>query len=158
MISLIAPCDRVFLLVCTRVGDSGIQYLTKGLASTKLMELNLSHCSGINDSSVMKITQRCTRTSIMWITELLGAAYDGMQILFRCKLTYLNLSYCEKLTSACLEWMAGSSIHTLDLSGCNIGDEVQLECPLLYHMTVNMRKLCRELLCFRGWWPWKGLA
>ncbi|XP_075870871.1 F-box and leucine-rich repeat protein 13 [Nelusetta ayraudi] len=83
---------------CSKVGDFGIQYLTKGLASTKLMELNLSHCSNINDSSVMKITQRC-------------------------KLAYLNLSYCEKLTSACLEWIAGSSIRTLDLSGCNIGDE-----------------------------------
>lgn len=63
-----AGCDNpwdfnFFLLLSTRVGDFGIQYLTKGLASTKLMELNLSHCSNINDSSVMKITQRCVRTS-----------------------------------------------------------------------------------------------
>lgn len=101
----------------------------------------------------------------MWFTELLGAAYDCMLILFRCKLTYLNLSYCEKLTSACLEWMSGSSIRTLDLSGCNIADEVQLECLLLNHMTVTMRKVgtvnsLRDTAsgCFRGWCPWKGLA
>lgn len=61
VICRVAPCDSVCLL-STRVGDSGIQYLTKGLASTKLTELNLSHCSNINDSSVMKITQRCMRT------------------------------------------------------------------------------------------------
>lgn len=77
----------------------------------------------------------------MWFTELLGAADDWMNILFRCKLAYLNLSYCEKLTSACLEWMAGSSIRTLDLSGCNIGDEVQLQCLVLDHIAVCMRKL-----------------
>lgn len=37
--------------------------------------------------------------------------------------------------------MSGSSIRTLDLSGCNIGDEVQLEGLLLNRTTVDMRKL-----------------
>lgn len=77
----------------------------------------------------------------MCSTELLGAADDWMNIVFRCKLAYLNLSYCEKLTSACLEWMSGSSIRTLDLSGCNIGDEVQREDLALDHIAVCMRKL-----------------
>lgn len=64
-----------------------------------------------------------------------------MNVGFRCKLAYLNLSYCEKLTSACLEWMSGSSIRTLDLSGCNIGDEVQREGLVLDHIAVWRRKL-----------------
>ncbi len=41
-----------------RVSDNGIQCLTEGSSSTKLRELNVSHCSHITDMSVMRIAQR----------------------------------------------------------------------------------------------------
>lgn len=43
-----------------------------------------------------------------------------------CKLNHLNLSYCERLTDMSLEWLSGSSICSLDISGCNIQDKVLL--------------------------------
>uniref|UniRef100_A0A8C3A6J0 F-box and leucine-rich repeat protein 13 n=1 Tax=Cyclopterus lumpus TaxID=8103 RepID=A0A8C3A6J0_CYCLU len=81
------------------VSDTGIQYLTEGSSSTKLRELNVSYCSLITDTSVMRIAQRL------------------------CKLYHLNLSYCERLTDMSLEWVSGSSICSLDISGCNIQDQ-----------------------------------
>lgn len=41
-----------------------------------------------------------------------------------CSLEQLNLSYCEQLTDLCLDWICGSSIRSLDISGCNIQDRV----------------------------------
>ncbi|XP_078024112.1 F-box and leucine-rich repeat protein 13 [Epinephelus lanceolatus] len=85
--------------LCDKVSDTGIQYLTEGYSSAKLRELNVSYCSHITDMSVMRIAQRL------------------------CKLCHLNLSYCERLTDMSLEWLSGSSICSLDISGCNIQDQ-----------------------------------
>ncbi|XP_029137274.2 F-box and leucine-rich repeat protein 13 [Labrus bergylta] len=85
--------------VCYKVSDYGIMCLTEGSSSNHLRELNVSHCSGITDVSVRRIGQRL------------------------CKLYALNLSYCERLTDRSLEWLSGSSICSLDISGCNIQDQ-----------------------------------
>lgn len=45
-----------------------------------------------------------------------------------CKLYHLNLSYCERLTDAALEWLSGSSVCSLDISGCDIQDQVLFTC------------------------------
>lgn len=45
------------------------------------------------------------------------------------KLFHLNLSYCEKVTDMALEYLNGSSIQSLDLSGCNIRDQVLNHVP-----------------------------
>lgn len=55
----------VLFALCYRVGDFGIQFLTKGFSATKLSELNLSYCVNISDVSVMKITQRHVRIVII---------------------------------------------------------------------------------------------
>ncbi|XP_073328848.1 F-box and leucine-rich repeat protein 13 isoform X2 [Pagrus major] len=85
--------------LCDRVSDIGIQCLSKGPSSSKLRELNVSHCSHITDISVMSIAQRL------------------------CKLYHLDVSYCERLTDMSLEWLSGTSICSLDISGCNIQDQ-----------------------------------
>ncbi|XP_056907647.1 dynein regulatory complex subunit 6 isoform X1 [Takifugu flavidus] len=82
--------------LCSRVGDVGIQYLIESSSCT-LRELDISH-SRTTDRSVMRILQNL------------------------CNLEHLNLSYCEQLTDLCLEWFGGSSIRSLDISGCNIQD------------------------------------
>nr|XP_046250511.1 dynein regulatory complex subunit 6 isoform X3 [Scatophagus argus] len=84
--------------LCNKVSDIGIQFLTEGSSTTKLRELNVSHCTHITDISVMRIAQRL------------------------CKLYHLNLSYCERLTDRSLEFLSGSSVCSLDISGCNIQD------------------------------------
>ncbi|KAI3371433.1 hypothetical protein L3Q82_024023, partial [Scortum barcoo] len=118
--------------LCTKVSDIGIQYLTEGSSSTKMRELNVSHCSHITDMSVMRIAQRL------------------------CKLSHLNLSFCERLTDMSLEWLSGSSICSLDISGCNIQDQglaalegirlknlVLVECV---HITdIGIEKLCKNV-------------
>ncbi|XP_044049322.1 dynein regulatory complex subunit 6 isoform X1 [Siniperca chuatsi] len=118
--------------LCYKVRDIGIQCLTEGSSSTKLRELNVSHCSQITDVSVMRIAQRL------------------------CKLYHLNLSYCERLTDMSLEWLSGSSICSLDISGCNIQDQglaalegihlkklVLAEC--VYVTDVGIEKLCKNV-------------
>ncbi|KAF7662896.1 hypothetical protein LDENG_00223860 [Lucifuga dentata] len=84
---------------CNKVDDIGIQHLTEGSSATKLQELNVSHCSRIGNVSVVWIAQRL------------------------CKLNHLNLSYCEKLTDRGFEGLSGSSISSLDISGCNVQDQ-----------------------------------
>ncbi|XP_037307791.2 F-box and leucine-rich repeat protein 13 [Pungitius pungitius] len=118
--------------LCNRVSDAGIQYLIEGSSSTKLRELNVSYCSLITDTSVMRIAQRL------------------------CKLYDLNLSYCERLTDGSLEWLSGSSICSLDMSACNIMDQglaslegihlkkiILAECVCI--TDVGIEKLCRTV-------------
>ncbi|XP_034735797.1 dynein regulatory complex subunit 6 isoform X2 [Etheostoma cragini] len=118
--------------LCNKVSDTGIQFLTEGFSSTKLRELNVSYCSHITDISVMRIAQRL------------------------CKLYHLNLSYCESLTDVSLEWLSGSSICSLDISGCHIQDQglaalerirlkklVLAEC--VYITDIGMEKLCKNM-------------
>uniref|UniRef100_A0A3Q2VA30 F-box/LRR-repeat protein 15-like leucin rich repeat domain-containing protein n=1 Tax=Haplochromis burtoni TaxID=8153 RepID=A0A3Q2VA30_HAPBU len=106
---------------CNRVTDVGVQYLTKGCSANELQELNVSHCSHITDISVMRIAQRYTQL---------------------CKLLHLNLSYCERLTDSAVEWLGGSSLCSLDLSSCNIQDQVLLPCLLLFS---RIQKLCKNV-------------
>ncbi|KAK5867568.1 hypothetical protein PBY51_012043 [Eleginops maclovinus] len=118
--------------LCHKVSDTGIQYLTEGSSATKLRELNVSYCSHITDRSVMMIAQRL------------------------CKLYHLNLSYCESLTDMSLEWLSGSSVCSLDISGCNIQDQglaalegiclkkfIVAEC--VYITDIGMEKLCKNV-------------
>ncbi|XP_008299140.1 F-box/LRR-repeat protein 13 [Stegastes partitus] len=117
---------------CSRVSDVGIQYLTEGSSVTKLEELNISHCSNITDASVMRIAQRF------------------------CKLYHLDLSYCERLTDLAVEWLSGSSVCSLDISGCSIQDQglatlegihlkklVLAEC--VYVTDIGIEKLCKNV-------------
>ncbi|XP_035497274.2 dynein regulatory complex subunit 6 isoform X2 [Scophthalmus maximus] len=118
--------------LCKRVSDVGIFHLTGVSSVNKLQELNVSHCSLITDISVKRIAERL------------------------CKLHHLNLSYCVKLTNTSLEWLNGSSICSLDISGCNIQDKgldavegthlrklVLAECV---HITdLGIEKLCKNV-------------
>ncbi|KAM6925938.1 F-box and leucine-rich repeat protein 13 [Lycodopsis pacificus] len=118
--------------LCNKVSDTGIQYLTEGSSSAKLRELNVSYCRLITDTSVMRISQRL------------------------CKLYHLDLSYCERLTDMSLGWVSGSSICSLDISGCKIQDQglaslegirlkklVLAECVSV--TDVGMQKLCKTV-------------
>ncbi|XP_045892771.1 dynein regulatory complex subunit 6 isoform X1 [Micropterus dolomieu] len=118
--------------LCNKVSDVGIQCLTEGSSSTKLRELNISHCIHITDISIMRIAQRL------------------------CKLYHLNLSYCERLTDKSLDWLSGSSICSLDLSGCNIQDQglaaLQGNClkkitlaECVYVTDIGIEKLCKNV-------------
>ncbi|XP_028264563.1 dynein regulatory complex subunit 6 [Parambassis ranga] len=117
--------------LCNRVSDVGIQYLTNGSSATKLQELNIS-CIHITDISVMRIAQRL------------------------CTLYHLNLSHCKHLTDVAVGWLSGSSICSLDISGCNIHDKgldalvgvnlkklVLAEC--IYVTDIGIEKLCKNV-------------
>ncbi|KAM4573861.1 F-box and leucine-rich repeat protein 13 [Odontesthes bonariensis] len=118
--------------LCNRVSDVGIQYLTEGSSANKLQELNISQCSCITDISVMRIAER-------W-----------------CKLYHLNLSYCARLTDLAVKGLSGSSICSLDITGCHIQDQglarlerirlkkiVLAEC---IHITdIGIEKLCNNV-------------
>ncbi|XP_047204061.1 dynein regulatory complex subunit 6 isoform X3 [Girardinichthys multiradiatus] len=85
--------------LCSRVSDAGIKCLTDGFSANKLHDLSISQCCLITDISVRRIARRLR------------------------KLHHLNLSYCEWLTDPAMEWLSGSSICSLDMSGCNIQDQ-----------------------------------
>ncbi|XP_037539123.1 dynein regulatory complex subunit 6 [Nematolebias whitei] len=118
--------------LCNRVSDSGIECLTKGSSANKLRTLNVSHCCHITDISVKRIAKRL------------------------CKLHDLSLSYCERLTDLALEWLSGSSICSLDITGCNIQDQglaklericlkkiVLAEC--VYITDIGIEQFCRNV-------------
>ncbi|XP_029951714.1 dynein regulatory complex subunit 6 [Salarias fasciatus] len=98
--------------LCSRVSDDGIRYLTEGASAGTLRELNVSQCSYVTDISVMMIAQRLS------------------------ELCHLNLSYCERLTDEAMEQLNGSSICSLDISGCNIQDE-----GLIHLKGIHLKKL-----------------
>uniref|UniRef100_A0A3Q2UNQ9 F-box and leucine rich repeat protein 13 n=1 Tax=Fundulus heteroclitus TaxID=8078 RepID=A0A3Q2UNQ9_FUNHE len=85
--------------LCSRVSDAGIKCLTDGSSTDELHHLSISRCCLVTDNSVRRIARRLR------------------------KLYHLNLSYCERLTDPAVELLSGSSICSLDLSGCNIQDQ-----------------------------------
>lgn len=132
--------------MCFRVSDVGIFHLTGVSSVNKLQELNVSHCSLITDISVKRIAERYNRITVYTYKHIVCIVLfiSVMQQLFcvhnwnrLCKLHHLNLSYCVKLTNTSLEWLNGSSICSLDISGCNIQDKVPFECFDLQSLTVK---------------------
>lgn len=82
---------------------------------------------------------------------------SSTQLIRLCKLHHLNLSYCERLTDTSLEWLSGSSISSLDISGCNIQDQVSFECLFLQlHISwrrdnwLLWRTICNLIVVFSG--------
>ncbi|XP_021162888.2 dynein regulatory complex subunit 6 isoform X1 [Fundulus heteroclitus] len=85
--------------LCSKVSDAGIKCLTDGSSTNELHHLSISRCCLVTDNSVRRIARRLR------------------------KLYHLNLSYCERLTDPAVELLSGSSICSLDMSGCNIQDQ-----------------------------------
>ncbi|XP_076877799.1 F-box and leucine-rich repeat protein 13 isoform X2 [Brachyhypopomus gauderio] len=83
-----------------KLSDAGIRYMAEGPCASKLRELDLSNCPQINDLSIMRLSQRCT------------------------KLSKLSVCYCESLTDSSVEYLSGcSSLVTLDITGCSVQDQ-----------------------------------
>ncbi|XP_061679233.1 F-box and leucine-rich repeat protein 13 isoform X2 [Syngnathoides biaculeatus] len=115
--------------LCSRVTDKGLLTLAESPSANKLRELNVSYCCQITDAAIGVIGHRFT------------------------KLSHLNLSYCEQITDAALECLMGSSISSLDISGCNIQDdglaaleEVPLK-KLILAECINITDVGMENLC-----------
>ncbi|XP_051917640.1 dynein regulatory complex subunit 6 [Hippocampus zosterae] len=115
--------------LCSKVTDKGLFTLAESPSASKLRELNVSYCSQITDAAISMIGHRFT------------------------KLSHLNLSYCEQLTDVALEYLMGSSISSLDISGCNIQDdglaaleEVPLK-RLIIAECINITDVGMENLC-----------
>ncbi|XP_019743745.1 F-box/LRR-repeat protein 13 [Hippocampus comes] len=115
--------------LCNKVTDKGLFTLAESPSASKLRELNVSYCSQITDAAISVIGHRFT------------------------KLSHLNLSYCEQLTDVALEYLMGSSISSLDISGCNIQDdglaaleEVPLK-RLIIAECINITDVGMENLC-----------
>uniref|UniRef100_A0A665TK41 F-box and leucine-rich repeat protein 13 n=1 Tax=Echeneis naucrates TaxID=173247 RepID=A0A665TK41_ECHNA len=123
LVSTLKNLQYLDISLCNKVSDVGIKYLTEGSSVTKLLELNISHCN-ITDISVMRIAQRM------------------------CKMRRLNLSHCKRLTDMSLDWLSGSSISSLDISGCNIQDQVLFGCLFLHlhrRKVTFGQKLCKTV-------------
>ncbi|KAK1804349.1 hypothetical protein P4O66_020358, partial [Electrophorus voltai] len=83
-----------------KLSDTGIRYIAEGPSASKLRELDLSNCHQVNDLSIMRLAQRCS------------------------KLNKLSVCYCEYLTDSSFEWLSGCpSLITLDITGCSIQDK-----------------------------------
>ncbi|XP_043979640.1 dynein regulatory complex subunit 6 isoform X2 [Gambusia affinis] len=98
-VAILRHLNSLDVSFCTRVSDTGIKFLTEGSSAHKLQHLSISQCGLISEFSIKRIARRLH------------------------KLFHLNLSYCEKVTDMALECLNGSSIQSLDLSGCNIHDQ-----------------------------------
>ncbi|XP_014856716.1 PREDICTED: F-box/LRR-repeat protein 13-like isoform X1 [Poecilia mexicana] len=98
-VSSLRHLNYLDISLCSRVSDLGIKYLTEGSSANKLQHLSISQCGLITEFSIKRITRRLQ------------------------KLFHLNLSYCEKVMDQALDYLNGSSIQSLDLTGCNIRDQ-----------------------------------
>uniref|UniRef100_A0A3Q2PYC0 F-box and leucine rich repeat protein 13 n=1 Tax=Fundulus heteroclitus TaxID=8078 RepID=A0A3Q2PYC0_FUNHE len=97
--------------LCSRwVADAGIKCLTDGSSTDELHHLSISRCCLVTDNSVRRIARR-----------------------------YLA-RYCERLTDPAVELLSGSSICSLDLSGCNIQDQLFI---ITSHVPFG-QKLCKN--------------
>lgn len=72
-----------------------------------------------------------------------------VQFIRMLKLYHLDLSYCEKLTDMSLERLSGSFICSLDISGCNIQDQVLFH-NFLKKGTGPGGEICNLLFVFLG--------
>ncbi|XP_008409613.1 F-box/LRR-repeat protein 13 isoform X2 [Poecilia reticulata] len=98
-VSSLRHLNYLDISLCSRVSDVGIKWLTEGSSANKLQHLGISQCGLITEFSIKRIARRLQ------------------------KLFHLNLSYCEKVTDQALDYLNGSSIQSLDLTGCNIRDQ-----------------------------------
>ncbi|KAM4734836.1 F-box and leucine-rich repeat protein 13 isoform 4-T4 [Anableps anableps] len=98
-VAILRNLQYLDISLCIRVTDAGIKHLTDGSSVHTLHDLSISKCCLITDISVKRIARRLH------------------------KLYHLNLSYCESLTDLAMEWLSGTSIRSLDISGCNIQDQ-----------------------------------
>ncbi|XP_031794556.1 dynein regulatory complex subunit 6 [Sarcophilus harrisii] len=85
---------------CIRIGDVGLRSFLGGPSSSKLRELNLTHCAQISDLSLAEMGERCR------------------------SLTYLNLRSCTQLTDCGIEFITKlPNLISIDLSVTAITDE-----------------------------------
>uniref|UniRef100_A0A3P9PQG1 F-box and leucine rich repeat protein 13 n=1 Tax=Poecilia reticulata TaxID=8081 RepID=A0A3P9PQG1_POERE len=101
--------------------------------STALSKLHVVDCNGMTDEGMKYVSSLrhlnyldislCSR----WVKGVLASFAESTVLrrsVFHHKLFHLNLSYCEKVTDQALDYLNGSSIQSLDLTGCNIRDQV----------------------------------
>ncbi|KAM4734834.1 F-box and leucine-rich repeat protein 13 isoform 2-T2 [Anableps anableps] len=131
-VAILRNLQYLDISLCIRVTDAGIKHLTDGSSVHTLHDLSISKCCLITDISVKRIARRLH------------------------KLYHLNLSYCESLTDLAMEWLSGTSIRSLDISGCNIQDQglaalqkTQLKKIVLAECVnitdIGLEKLCKNM-------------
>ncbi|KAL5014145.1 hypothetical protein ScPMuIL_008415, partial [Solemya velum] len=85
---------------CVRITDTGVRYIADGLCGPKIRELNLTNCIRVGDMAMVNIHKRCH------------------------SLAYLSVCFCEHISEAGVELLGQThSLTSLDLSGCNCGDQ-----------------------------------
>ncbi|XP_008409614.1 F-box/LRR-repeat protein 13 isoform X3 [Poecilia reticulata] len=131
-VSSLRHLNYLDISLCSRVSDVGIKWLTEGSSANKLQHLGISQCGLITEFSIKRIARRLQ------------------------KLFHLNLSYCEKVTDQALDYLNGSSIQSLDLTGCNIRDQgldslkkIQLKkivvAKCIFITDMGIEKLCDNM-------------
>lgn len=119
-----------------------------------MRDLNVSHCGHITDISVMRIARRYmgifTGTRLILFNNfscniVLCCVFPHLIRL--CNLYHLHPSYCERLTDMSLEWLSGSFVCSLDISGSNIQDQVLFECLFLTSHVQRKKVSCCGLVC-----------
>ncbi|XP_064633493.1 F-box and leucine-rich repeat protein 13-like isoform X2 [Lineus longissimus] len=85
---------------CVRITDTGVRYIVEGSCGPKLRELNLTNCIRLGDIGLVNIHKRCH------------------------SLAYLSVCFCEHISEAGIELLGQThSLTSLDISGCNCGDQ-----------------------------------
>ncbi|CAH1783301.1 unnamed protein product [Owenia fusiformis] len=85
---------------CVRITDTGVRYIVDAPCGPKLQEFNLTNCIRVGDIAIVNIHKRCHN------------------------LSYLSLCFCEHISEAGIELLGQThSLTSLDLSGCNCGDQ-----------------------------------
>nr|XP_048289474.1 dynein regulatory complex subunit 6 isoform X1 [Myodes glareolus] len=99
-LSVLKQLTVLNLTKCIRISDAGLRQFLDGPASARLRELNLTNCSLLGDTSILRLSERCFN------------------------LHYLSLRNCEHLTDMAIEFLTNMlSLISIDLSGTLITNE-----------------------------------
>ena len=112
------------LILPSRVSDAGIRYVLENTPGAHLREVNFTNCIRISDVTLLRMSQR-------WgdLDAIPPPAKPLSLSLFpslSCRaLGYVCFCYCEHISDTGVELLGHiPSLTSLDLTGCNITDQV----------------------------------
>ncbi|KAG7217379.1 hypothetical protein INR49_021546, partial [Caranx melampygus] len=139
--------SRLHAAECPRMTDTCL----KSVATLRnLQYLDISVCNKVTDVGIKYLTEGPSANKLRELNVSQCSHITNVSVM------RIAQSYCERLTEMSLEWLSGSSICSLDISGCDIQDQglaaaeglrlrdlILVECV---HITdIGIEKLCKSV-------------
>lgn len=135
---------------CTNISNRGLQYLSSGKGSQKLVYIDLSACEQITKDGYQLLMKGCTRLNTIYLNELPSLTDHCIQNITReCKtLRVLSLLHSSIITDSSMKFIASSrKLQVLKIEGNNrltdasVKTLVRLSPDIRYLYFVDMQRI-----------------